>query len=140
MRYDRDWDVDDALKDIMGKTMTSVVQVGKEEIRFHCNDGTEYVMYHAQDCCESVYIEDVCGNLEWLENTPITVSEESSNREDTYYTYSDGERHRDGSHTWTFYRIGTMNGTVVIRWYGSSNGYYSESAEFIRLPKENEYD
>lgn len=33
----------------------------------------------------------------------------------------------------TFYRIATAKGQVVIRFYGSSNGYYSESVSFAQL-------
>lgn len=85
-------------------------------------------MYHSQNCCERVYIEDVCGDTDDLVGTPIlSASEETSNENPKE------EEEEEESFTWTFYRIATIKGTVVIRWYGSSNGYYSESVDFEKV-------
>lgn len=105
---------------------------GSTEIIFHANDGRRWRMHHYQDCCESVYVEDVCGDVTDLIGTPILLAEEASDiPEPVVCNYND-------SYTWTFYRLRTIRGTVVIRWYGESNGYYSESVDFEEMtPKQH---
>lgn len=100
-------------------------RVEEDHILFY-TDGEIFKMYHEQGCCESVSIEDICGDLEWLLNSPVLLAEERTNHEaqDAY-----GEGPRDASETWTFYEIATVKGAVTIRWYGSSNGYYSETVD-----------
>jgi hypothetical protein len=116
------------LSELVGKTMKSVVDKG-DEIEFITTDNRVFVLYHAQDCCESVYVEDVCGDLSDLVGSPLLQAEEISSNND------DGSERPalsgyDDSFTWTFYRIATVKGSATIRFYGSSNGYYSESVDF----------
>jgi hypothetical protein len=87
-------------------------------------------MYHYQDCCESVDIEDIVGDLSDLVGNPILRASEDRNRE--------LNTKNDESFTWTFYNISTIKGHVTIRWYGSSNGYYSESVSIYQLREPDE--
>ena len=117
---------------LIGKTLVSVTgEVGSDVIQFIDQSGKEYQMYHCQDCCESVTVEDICGDLMDLIGSPILqASEESSN----INPEGVNPEYRQDSFTWTFYRLATMKGSVVIRWYGESNGYYSEEVDFCEVP------
>lgn len=98
-----------------------------DELWFYTTDGEVYKMFHAQDCCESVWIEDICGDSDDLIGAEILLAEEVTNEDE-------GPLNEwDESYTWTFYKLATDKGHVTIRWYGTSNGYYSESVDFIRV-------
>jgi len=111
-------------EDLKGKTILSIDK-SNEEIIFTTDDITQYRMYHAQDCCESVLIDDIVGDLDDLIGSPILEAEESTNSND--------DKPGDESCTWTFYKLATIKGNVTIRWYGSSNGYYSETVSFCKV-------
>ena len=82
---------------------------------------------HYQDCCESVAIEYIVGDLADLIGTPILLAEEAvSDKEPEGYKH----KYQPESLTWTFYKLRTIKGSVDIRWLGSANGYYSESVYF----------
>jgi hypothetical protein len=107
------------IKDMIGKTFVSVANIGDQFLSFTAENGDKYVFYHDQDCCETVEIQDVVGDLEDLVGSPILEADEASNNEEGDWD----------SRTWTFYKFGTIKGHVNIRWLGSSNGYYSESVD-----------
>ena len=53
---------------MVGKTLVSVVKNNdNDELLFETTDGDKYRMYHSQDCCESVTIDDICcASQHWL--------------------------------------------------------------------------
>ena len=117
-------------KDLIGKTLTSVENKNDEELVFTVSEGEKYMLYHDQGCCESVYIEDIIGDLDDLVGSPILMAEESESDENPEGIEI---KYQDDSFTWTFYKLATVKGYVTIRWYGESNGYYSESVDFRKI-------
>ena len=109
--------------DLRGWTLTACHSVDNEQLEFTLSDGRKFHLYHEQSCCESVYIEDINGDLEDLVGEPLRIAEEVSN-------YDGGVPEDSESYTWTFYRLATIKGYVTIRFLGTSNGYYSETVDF----------
>lgn len=119
-----------SVEKLKGKTL-SAVNASNEEIIFSTVDGEVYKMYHMQDCCESVYIESIVGDLSDLVGSPILRAEQSEDLFDVLKNIGKEKGYED-SYTWTFYKFATRKGYVDIRWYGSSNGYYSEGVDFVK--------
>lgn len=115
------------LKDqLQGKICIDVI-VKNDEVHFLTADGAQYALMHMQDCCEHVHLEEVIGDVKDLIGSPIFMAEEISSDDE-------GPLHEfEESYTWTFYKFATQKGYVTFRWYGSSNGYYSESVNFYEL-------
>ena len=119
------------IESMVGKVFTKVERqtIDGEDFLIFENAAEKYKFYHYSDCCESVYIDNICGELIDLENSPLIVAEESSN------DCGPGFNGSQGSDTWTFYKFATIKGWVDVRWFGTSNGFYSEavSLEYVNL-------
>lgn len=116
-----------SLNDWVGKILIDIQYIDGNDVIIFTFEDSEYKMYHSQDCCENVYVESITGDLKDLIGSPLTLAEEVVSSEDDK-PISD----YDESFTWTFYKFATINGYVDIRWYGSSNGYYSESVNVYK--------
>lgn len=114
---------------LKGKILSKIDKEGSTEIIFTTNEGQNYCLGHIQDCCESVAIDDIEGNLDDLIGEEIIQAEEITNIEAREL------EHEPESFTWTFYKLATKKGFVTIKWLGESNGYYSESVDFYQIAK-----
>lgn len=114
--------------DLVGLTIETIsgLEEGSEKATFKCTTGEVFEMYHDQDCCETVQVAEVIGDVVDLMGYPVVEAEESSNNDSFPRAGYD-------SWTWTFYKIGTTKGFVTIRWLGESNGYYSEDVSFHKV-------
>lgn len=115
------------LSDLIGKTLESCSNLDDGQIIFVTTDGDEYKLLHIQDCCESVYIEDIVGDLDDLVGVPIVVAEVVDSGDTPAVNEHAGENYE-----WTFYKFRTIKGSVTIRFYGESE-YYSTSVSFVRV-------
>lgn len=127
---------------LVGRTIRAIeIDESKENAVFACADGSRWRMYHDQHCCEDVTLHEVIGDLEDLIDTPVLVAEErtSCDHDDRWDDEKLADKNpepppadrRAESYTWTFYELRTIKGSVTLRWFGESNGYYSESVSFV---------
>ena len=117
-------EVNETLNRMVGETIVSVSgNRHDEEFVVRTTSGLVFTFYHSQDCCEDVYLEEIIGDIDDLIGHTVVMAEETcSNDEVVGSSCYQGE-----SFTWTYYRMATERGLVVLRFFGSSNGYYSES-------------
>ena len=88
------------------------------------SDGSRYLLYHEQDCCEDVYLEQIIGYPEHLIGSEIL---EAKTESDEF-----GDMGDDVTEL-TFHHVKTAKGTVVFKWNGSSNGYYNMGVWQVKL-------
>ena len=109
---------------MIGAVITNIegATIGSDKMSFYASNGKKFIFHHWQSCCENVSIDDICGDINDLLNSPIIEAEEVSNTDAPKVDYE--------SYTWTFYRYSTNKGSVTVKWLGTSNGYYSEGVYF----------
>ena len=124
-----DWsdavDMSEGLRLMIGRTFIRVEgSVGAGEMVFVADNGERFVFTHFQNCCESVDINDIVGDLQDLVGSPLLIAEEVQGE-----VPADFEDKYTESYTFTFYKFATHKGYVDVRWLGESNGYYSEDVD-----------
>lgn len=128
---DYDFEVED-LSLMVGKTPTHIWQEQDDKLHFAFSDGSFATFLHEQDCCETVSIDDVNGDWSDLIGSELLVADvrtsEDNPKEDDGWT--------DESATWTFYTFRSVSGSVDVKWYGASNGYYSERVNVYIFPQQ----
>jgi len=134
MDYNNIVDTQKGMAQMLGKTFVQVSgSVGGYEMTFETANGERFMFSHQQDCCESVDINDIVGDLQDLVGEPLLVAEEV--RGATLEPDLDEEHYKcifyKESYTYTFYKFATRKGYVDVRWLGESNGYYSESVDLF---------
>jgi hypothetical protein len=114
-------EADVKFSDLLGKTLLDI-QVDKNlnQILFYTKDEV-YSLDHHQDCCETVYIESVVGDVNDLIGNPLLIAQEVSHISN------------DKEEEWTFYKLATIKGYVDIRWVGELNTYYSVKVDFCKI-------
>ena len=119
---------------MIGKIFVDVIQT-HNELDFLADNEVTFTFFHDQDCGEDVHIDEVIGDLDDLKCSPMLQAEFVTNRTDPA---PPSDTWDDESHTWTFYKFATIKGSVTVRWFGSSNGNYSETVDLYIKPRHGE--
>ena len=127
----------DFFKTLTNKKIVDVrgLNPGSNHISILFADGEAIKFYHSQSCCESVEVDDIYGCEDDLKDAilyDIELVQSNDRPRDKY----------DSSYTWSFYKFRTSKGYVDVRWYGCSNGYYSETVnvEYFNPHADTDYD
>jgi hypothetical protein len=112
----------ESIKDLIGNTIKSYYCVDDYYSHIDFTDGTRLVMYHQNECCESIEIESF--DIEPLIGKTIT---------DIDYTLVEIPTEYGGS-TRTSLILETLDNKITLSWLGESNGYYSEQVNYRIYP------
>jgi hypothetical protein len=105
---------------IVGKVVSSIVKLDDHKgLEINVKGCGAFRLKHLQECCEQVWLDDVCGDLTDLIESQILKAELTVNI--------------NNRGTWSFYHIATMKGHVTLRFCGTSTGCYSTTVDFYKL-------
>lgn len=130
------WDTRCSIDRMVGQTMASVergTDGASDTLTFTTVNGVQFVFHYEPDCCARCDIESIVGDLADLVGVPLLMAEEATSRDDP--PDAPAREYPAESQTWTFYKFATIKGYVDVRWYGESNGYYSESVSLHCLER-----
>lgn len=115
---------------LIGEVLESIDYSSNDDdiILFRTKSGKTFQMYHQQDCCENVHMEDLQGN--WADLVGKVVRDVTVDSGDLGEPPSDSY---NDSFTRTHFRFVVDDATVISKWIGTSNGYYSEEVSFKEL-------
>jgi hypothetical protein len=129
---DGEYDFEVNISELIGKVVIDV-KYDSKSLTLVCSDKENseiyYTFYHEQDCCESVWLEDIVGDLSDLIPNPILKAEVKENVD---FELPKTHDEYDSSTNWTFYTLATFYGYVDLRFFGTSNGYYSTAVSIMR--------
>lgn len=124
---------------LVGKTVESI-ELLNGQVTFNVASDGKYKLTYEGDCCSEGELIDVAGELTDLVGSPIVMAELVTNTDAVRQNHlppsatERAEQMDQGSFTWSFYKFATAKGYVTLSWFGTSNGYYTETVEFRRFP------
>jgi len=118
------------VKLLEGEILTHIdIDDSQRQIMLTTESGRIFKIFHAQDCCEDVLIKSTEGDWNTLKGKVIeSVSLNEKEIPDDFYRTA----------TETEITFVVNDSTVISRWIGTSNGYYSESVDFEEVINNNE--
>ena len=119
----------DAAERLNGRLVTDIDICYDDEILITLSGGRRYKFWHRQDCCETVEIVGVDGDVKTLRGKIVRSFEHEVEPS------GDPPPEHPDSWTRTTLRFVTDENTVIVRWLGTSNGYYSENVDFSEISR-----
>ena len=106
-----------------------------EQLIFKTESGKIFKMFHENDCCEIVYLEDVIGGrlTDLLGETVVDVDIKTNSVKNNKNT----EEYEYYFYEYYFYEIKTNVNTITLRWYGESD-YYSAYVDFEEITENSQ--